>query len=174
MFFLLAVWSLSLAIWFFQGILHNHMGRRKRGEGEQTDICALLHPVWLQHFREKKQKNWKHSSNQIKRHPGTSVVTSYPGKYPYARQSLVHRRNSGHWKSQAGYKQQEPLKTFIKAQEGYIQFYSWHFTTKIKACKLFHWYYYLLVTEYALTWGEHKTTHLEPTVLQVTELSHQS
>lgn len=39
------------------------------------------------------QKNLKHSSNQSKRHPGLSVVTCYPGKYPYARQSLVHRRN---------------------------------------------------------------------------------
>lgn len=134
MFFLLAVWSLSLATWFFQGILHNHMERgereRERGQGEQTDICALLHPVWLQHFRDKNQKNWKHSLNQNKRHPGTSVVTNYPGKYPYARRSLVHRRNSGHWKSQAGCKQKEPLKAFIKVQEGFIQFHPWHLTTK--------------------------------------------
>lgn len=167
MFFLLAVWSLSLATWFFQGIHHNHTerGERERGQGEQTDICVLLHPVWLQYFRDKNQKNWKHSLNQSKRHPGTSVVTNYPGKYPYTGRSLGHRRNSGHWKSQSGCKQKEPLKTFIKVQEGFIQFHPWHRTTKIKACKLFHSYYHLLVTEYALTWGEHKTTHLEPTVL---------
>lgn len=39
------------------------------------------------------------------------------------------------------------------------------FYNKSKACKLFHSYYRILVTEYALTRGEHKTTHLEPTVL---------
>lgn len=42
---------MSLDTCFFQGILHNHMGRREREEGEQTDICALLPPVWLKHFK---------------------------------------------------------------------------------------------------------------------------
>lgn len=41
MFFLLAVWSLSFETWFFQGILHNHMGGRERRGKADWYMCII-------------------------------------------------------------------------------------------------------------------------------------
>lgn len=87
------------------------MGRRERGkEQHQTVLLLHVHFYILSGHSISGMKIRRTESipqNREKDTQNTSVVTNYPGNYSNARQSLVHRRKSRQWKSQAGDKQQE-------------------------------------------------------------------
>lgn len=163
MFFLLAVWLLSLGTWSFQVIFQNHMGRRERGKGQSRLIHVHFYILSGHSISGRKIIRTESIPQNRERHTDTSVVTNYPGNYSNVGQSLMHRRNSRQCNGQVGNKQHWTLKMFIKVKEGFIQFYTRYFITRIKVCQLFHSYYHLSVTEYTLTSGEHKTTHVERT-----------